>query len=170
MAKKKPTFQIREDGKCDTGRPMIEFKPEWCDQLIKHMGKGFSFESFAGTISVSKETLYQILKREPTFSDAKKIGVEKCRYFWENLGISGTMGMPYIKIKEDGIEKRVNLKAFNSTAWLFNMKNRFTEDWRDRHETDITTKGEKITNEIDITKLSPEELKLYTEISRKLRE
>jgi hypothetical protein len=44
-----------------------------------------------------------------------------------------------------------NLTEKNATGSIFALKNM---DWKDKSETDITTKGDKISNEIDYSKLS----------------
>ena len=31
------------------------------------------------------------------------------------------------------------VENFNATSYIFNMKNRFKEDWRDRHDLDHTS-------------------------------
>ena len=98
------------------GRP-TKYLPEYCDLLITHMDNGYSFQSFAGLVNVSKDTLYEWEKNYIEFSDAKKIGFEKSRLFWEKIGID------------------LSKKNFgNPTAFIFNMKNRFPEDWREKHE------------------------------------
>lgn len=92
------------------GRPKKVFNPAWCDKLIQHMAKGFSFEAFAGVVKMSKGTLYQLTERHAEFLDAKKIGEGLSLLFWEGIGIKGAQGkLPY----------------FNNGAWVFNMKNRF---------------------------------------------
>lgn len=95
------------------GRP-TKYKPEYCDQLVDHMTDGYSFESFAGKCEVNIDTLYHWCTIHPSFSEAKKIAVEKCRLFWERMGIEG-----------------LRYKDFNATVWIFNMKNRFK--WRDNY-------------------------------------
>lgn len=100
------------------GRP-TDYKEEYCELLIEHMAKGFSFESFAGVVGVSKQTLYDWAERHSEFLDAKKVAFEENRYFWEKIGIELANGK-----NVDG----------NPTAWIFNMKNRFREEWRDKQE------------------------------------
>ena len=56
-----------------TGRPSL-YKPEYCEMLISHMEKGFSFRSFAGIVRVNFDTVYEWEKVHPAFSDAKKTG------------------------------------------------------------------------------------------------
>lgn len=96
------------------GQPTL-YRDEYCKQVIEHMAKGFSFESFAGVIGVCKQTLYNWIDANKEFLDAKKRGFEQSRLFWEGMGIN---------IAQEG--------TGNSTAFIFNMKNRFPEDWRDK--------------------------------------
>lgn len=110
--------------KSNAGRPS-SYDPAYCKLLINHMGAGFSFESFAGVLGVSRDTLYFWAKRFPEFSDAKEIGFGKCQRKWEEIGLAGSIGISELK---DGTK----LGRFSSAAWIFNMKNRF--DWRDKRE------------------------------------
>lgn len=102
------------------GRP-TDYKPEFCELLIEHMGEGFSFEAFAGVVNCNRDTLYEWANVHPEFSDAKKIGFERNRLTWERIGID-------LARKGDG----------NATAFIFNMKNRFPKEWRDKIETGFT--------------------------------
>lgn len=108
------------------GRP-TDYKPEYCQMVIDHMAEGLSFESFAGAIGVSKQTLYDWAERNKEFLDAKKTAFEKSRLFWEKVGIN---------IAKTG--------EGNATAFIFNMKNRFSEDWSDKTKSDVNVSGEGI--------------------------
>lgn len=110
------------------GRPS-EFKQEYCDQLINHMASGLSFEAFAGVLSVSKQTLYNWAEANPEFMDAKKTGLEKCRLFWEKLGVDHIINRSI-----SGAEST----SLNTGVYVFNMKNRFPEEWKDKKEVDNT--------------------------------
>jgi hypothetical protein len=105
------------------GRPS-EFKQEYCDQLINHMASGLSFEAFAGFLSVSKQTLYNWADANPEFLDAKRIGTEKCRLYWEKLGVEHIVNS--------------DKTSLNTGVYVFNMKNRFPEEWKDKKEVDNT--------------------------------
>ena len=120
------------------GRPR-EYDPKLCDELIDHMSKGYSFETFGALVHHSKDTLYRWLKEYPEFSDAYEIARIKCQMFWERGGISGTFGLR-TKTVIDGKEVVVDPKKFNASSWSFNMKNRFR--WTDRQ--DLTTGDEKL--------------------------
>ena len=107
------------------GRPTL-YRPEYCEQLIEHMGTGLSYEAFAGKLGVSKQTIYDWEKANPDFLDAKNIAFEQSRLFWEQKGIDGLFSETF----EDKDAKTRSSKSINATIWLFNMKNRF--GWRDK--------------------------------------
>jgi hypothetical protein len=91
--------------------------------LIDHMSKGLSYETFAVTIGVVTATIYTWEGEFAKFLEAKKSAFEHNRLFWERVGIQGTVG---------------KIKGFNQTGWIFNMKNRFPKEWRDRHDDQET--------------------------------
>jgi transposase len=118
------------------GRPTI-YKQEFCDLLIDHMEKGYSYESFAGLLGVSKQTIYDWEKANPEFLDSKKRATEKSRLFWEKVGIENIVNIETMEKDESGSFTAVK-KSLNSAAWIFNMKNRFKDDWKDKHETELS--------------------------------
>lgn len=103
------------DESSQVGRPS-DYDSKYCEMLVKHMKEGYSFESFAGKIGFCKKTLYNWATDNPEFLHAYKKGRDACRLFWEERGMKGLM-----------VGKR-----FNSTTWIFNMKNRFKDDWMDK--------------------------------------
>lgn len=107
------------------GGAPTKYKEEYCEALVKHMSKGLSFESFAATINVNRDTLYEWCKQHEKFSDAKKRGRDHSLLLWEQIGLGGTTG---------------KVPGFNVTAWIFNMKNKHF--WRDRIEVQDSTKEE----------------------------
>ena len=119
------------------GRPTT-YDSSLCEELIGHMAKGFSFESFAGALRCSTSTLQRWLEANPDFRSAKHIAVQQCRLWWERLGIQGVQGFGPECVKKrkvvNGVETEVEYAAaqFNVGAWIFNMKNRFPEEWRER--------------------------------------
>lgn len=94
------------------------------------MKNGYSFESFAGLIGVSKQTIYDWTKANPDFLDAKERAFEASRLTWERIGKN-------IATSGEG----------NATAYIFNMKNRFKEDWSDKQQ--IEHQGAKVTFNIE---------------------
>lgn len=94
-----------------------KYKPEYCQQVIDFMGKGYSLTAFAGHIKVARETIYDWERRYPDFSDA----IKKAR-----------------AARLSALEE-VLLKATNShtvTARIFALKNAAPSEWRDRHDVE----------------------------------
>lgn len=127
MAEKKPT-----------GRPSL-YDPSYCQRLIKHMEGGLSFESFAGVVLVTRSTIYEWVDQFPEFSDAKKVGTEASRLFWERVGVFYMVNGQTQRNDKGEIVKTKD-ESLNAAVWVFNMKNRF--GWRDKQpdedKTDIT--------------------------------
>src|SRR3546814_4739287 len=116
------------------GRP-TKHKPEYCNMVIEHMSGGLSIESFAAIVDVNKTTIYEWIEAFPEFSKAVKKGTDKSRLFWESVGIKGLF-----KHSQTGI----GYTTFNTANWIFQMKNRFRYEWRDKQELDNTTNDVKI--------------------------
>lgn len=102
-----------------TGRP-TKYKRAYCVQLVEHLAAGFSFESFGGRVNAGRNTLYEWAKAHPDFQDAKKRGETQGQLFWEQKGLDGLS---------------LGGRNFNSTVWIFTMKNRF--GWRDKGEKEV---------------------------------
>lgn len=106
------------------GRPS-KYKKEYCQSLVKLMAQGYSFEAFAAEVGVHIDTLHAWSAQFPEFSEAKKIGKAKSLKFWEEKGINNL-----IMAGGDDAPK------FNTTLWIFNMKNRF--GWRDKQPDEVS--------------------------------
>ena len=119
---------MAKDGKKNLGGRPTSYKQEYCEDVVNHMSRGLSFESFAGKIRVNVDTLYEWAKVHSEFSEAKKLGFACCRLFWEELSINGIWNDP------DG-------RNINTGMFVFNMKNRFK--WTDRVEVSGTEDGEE---------------------------
>jgi hypothetical protein len=102
-----------------------KYKPEYDEMLIEHMSKGLSYECFGAVVDVHIDTLYEWEKVNPSFSEAKRKAFMKNRFFWEYIGIQ------HITHVDSKFESSPKL---NSTVYIFNMKNRFPKEWRDRTE------------------------------------
>lgn len=117
------------------GRP-TKYKPEYCQKLIDFMGTGMPYDTFAAEIEVSKDVLYDWEKKYPEFLHAKKVARAKQYKTLVKLGMAGMVGQVQttaetttsVRKDDDGntIEKLIKKKmvnGFNSTAWIFFMKN-----------------------------------------------
>jgi hypothetical protein len=100
------------------GRP-TKYKDEYCQMLIDHMSKGLSFESFAGIVSVNRDTVHEWVSSYADFSEAKKIGKQREALFWERLLIAGAAGQ---------------VPNYNAASVIFALKNKLPHQWKDKHE------------------------------------
>jgi len=151
MAKKTKTEiePVKEDAdikpKAKMGRP-TKYDPSWMAKKIIEVGKdGGSNAEMALALSISKDTFYNWVKQYPDFSDAVKLAELEAQIWWEKKGRMGATG---------------EIPGFNSTAFIFQVKNRFREDYRDVQRAEVTGKdGGPIQTEavvVDSSTLSPE--------------
>jgi hypothetical protein len=119
------------------GRP-TDYKPEYCELLIQYMSKGYSYQTFAAQVNCNVDTLYEWEKKNPEFSDAKKMGFIKSQAFWEDIGIQGLWTAP-------------NGPNLNATVWIFNMKNRFK--WRDKQPDEETQNNQTTVHVVSESKI-----------------
>lgn len=57
------------DPRFKPGRPS-DYRPEYDDAVIDYMAQGYSLTAFAGSILQARDTVYEWIKRHPSFSDA----------------------------------------------------------------------------------------------------
>ena len=102
------------------GRP-TKYKPEYCQQVIDFMSKGYSLTAFAGNILVAFSTIQEWEKAHEAFSAAIKIG----------------------KAARTGILEKELLEKENGpqvTARIFALKNAAPDEWREKVEHDVNLK------------------------------
>lgn len=116
------------------GRP-TSYKKEYAERLIEHMANGLSYLSFAGEIGVAEATLYVWEKENPDFLEAKTEGFSKNRVYWEKIARDQASGL------NDG----------NASVLIFNLKNRFPKEWRDRQEIHSEVKQQIEVSTVDVS-------------------
>lgn len=99
------------------GRP-TKYKSEYAKTLPLMFSEGQSVCEVCGQLGISKETFYTWTEKHPAFLDAYKKGIALSQQWWEKAGRAGAIG----KI------------PLNPAVWIYNMKNRFYQDWKDRAE------------------------------------
>ena len=122
-----------------------DYKPEYCELLIKHMANGNSFWSFAASVDVCFKTLGNWCQEYPEFLQAKNIGLSKLLAFDEQIAKAGTTGQLKRHAKtikttkkdpngEEVIseEKIYDAANFSQTYHIFMMKNRYPKLYRDK--------------------------------------
>lgn len=98
------------------GRPS-KYDPSYCDLVIELGNEGKSLAQMARCIGVHPETLTNWTKEHPEFFEAIKIARAWAQAWWEDLGQINCTRM-----------------GFNATSFIFQMKNRFPDQYKDRHE------------------------------------
>ena len=142
-----PAFDYVVEGKDEEGKDIVKKVPR-----LNNAGKQvmrtdyYEHPTILGMcrhLDMTRETLCNYSK-EPEFIDTIKKAKAKI---------------------EDYLEHQLHRKD-QVTGIIFNLKNNF--GWKDKHETEITGKdGGPIKQEIDLSKLSIEELKLLEKAARK---
>lgn len=118
------------------GRPS-KYRPEYCEELIVHMSRGLSKESFAGVVGVDADTIRRWEHDHTEFYAAAARGKERSRLWWEANGARGLFDTTESTVDADGTRRTVS-RRLNSRVWDLNMKNRF--GWRDQvdHSVEIS--------------------------------
>ena len=115
------------------GRP-TKYNPKFCDAVIKAGEEGDTLVGMAEACDVSRETINEWMKIHPEFSDAVKLGLQKSQFWWEKKGRLATFG---------------EVPGFNATSYIFQMKNRFRDEWNDmtktEHSGSLKLEGVKMT-------------------------
>jgi transposase len=134
------------------GQP-TKYKPEYCEKLIKHMSKGLGYMSFGASIGHTNSTVHNWEKDHPEFLDAKEKAFDANRLWWDDKAARASIG---------------KIPNANATLMIFNLKNRFPKEWRDRKEIDVAGSLNN-SNSDELKKLSPEDLQAIREIHERAR-
>lgn len=106
------------------GRPS-KYDPAFCERVIELGAEGKTLAEMAADLDIDRSTFRAWANDKPEFYAAVKAGLDKAQGWWENNGRVATFG---------------GFDGFNATSYIFQMKNRFKEDWRDKSEVahDVT--------------------------------
>jgi len=120
----------------EAGRP-TKYKEEMCDRIIELFKEGYSICEICLDLDISKQTFYRWKEENRIFSDSIKKGVDFSQGWWEKQGREGLFS------NNDPMSNKIN-----PTVWFMNMKNRFQQDWRDKHEVEVETESNKTEYEV----------------------
>jgi len=130
------------------GRPS-KYDPSMLEEMRKVAKDGASKAEMALTIGISRETFNNWEHSNPIFRDAVKECELLSQIWWERHGRKGMTG---------------ENPDFNSTAFIFQVKNRFRSDYMDTSRTEVTGKdGGALQIEakvVDVEDLDDEQLAL----------
>lgn len=102
------------------GRP-TKYRPEFCEIIIACGEEGKTLASMAEAIDVDRATVNEWIERYPEFSRAISRGLQKAQDWWEDKGRLATFGA---------------FEGYNATSYIFQMKNRFPKDWREKQDVE----------------------------------
>lgn len=139
----KKTKTVRKNGQVSDrfGAPTT-FRDEYCERLVAHMARGFSFYSFAAQIDSDEATILGWTEKFEHFARARAIGTTKRREFYEKAGHALMMGQmktvteeEYARDSEGNVifrdgkpviarQKYTPTKG-DSKPWALTMKNAF---------------------------------------------
>ena len=118
------------------------FPENWKDVLIEIGRGGGNRIDMMLELNVNKETFTRLMDRSPEFMETVNTALSYSEQWWVNIA------------KQEWIKG--NSKSINSNHWSLIMRNMFKDNWSDRKDVDITTKGDKIdgvkTIEVEIVK------------------
>ena len=109
------------------GRPS-KYDPAFIEQVLPFMEQGYSTTALAGHLGVSRSTLYLWMEHHQDFSDAVKEGMAASAIWCENCLRNNAM-------RGEG----------NATSAIFGLKNRASDDWRDKRDVDHSSSDGTMT-------------------------
>ena len=117
---------------------VVEFDELYCDMLVEHMKKGFSFNSFGATIGASALTLRRWRELYDSFDEAAKLGESHSLHYWEKILVTSAAG---------------KLKGHNGKLIELVLKCRFL--WTEKQHIELTG-----SLETELRRLSDKELEI----------
>jgi hypothetical protein len=117
------------------GRPRATYNlnPMWKDIILEAGLNGHHITKFLMELGLSWDQHYTLIERNNEYSKTVKEYNKLCEQWW------------YEKARE-AIDSG-NSNRFNQRLWTVIMKNKFRDQWSDSKEIDITTQGDKITQD-----------------------
>lgn len=112
------------------------YDPEKYIPIIDAMGNdGEGMAEAIIALGISRDTFYRWQKEFPEFSDAIKEFRDRSEAWWSKQGRLSTFGAT---------------PGFSATSYIFNMKNRFPDTWKDKQEVehDVSDPMQKLFAEI----------------------
>lgn len=100
------------------GRPS-KYDPAMCERVIELARTGASKAEMALELGIVYSTFDVWQNDNPDFSEAVREAEKISQGWWEKQGRLATFG---------------GCEGFNATSFIFNMKNRFKDDWREKVE------------------------------------
>lgn len=126
-----------------------KYRPEFCDDIIKHMSQGKSLTSFIAylydkyELRITRKTILNWASRHEDFGTAVEVGKSRALAFFEALLISSTTGVLPKQLKDQ------ESTGVNMSGVVFALKTRFHKEYGDMSKLEVsgTIKNETLTSE-----------------------
>lgn len=112
------------------------WKEDWKNKIIELGAQGKSRTHIMEELNLAKSSFYKLYERDAEFRGAVNRAMILSQNWWINI------------TQKSWIEGKSN--TINSNHFSLLMRNLFKEDWSEKKEIDISTLGEKITDEKNI--------------------
>ena len=135
-------------GKHPGGAP-TKYRPSMLPIIEELASQGAGKVEIAVALGITRATLYNWTQDNPEFFDIMQKADQSAQAWWEKTGRDATFGA---------------FPAFNSAAYIFQMKNRFRRDWQDIKTTELTGANggaiEVIARAVEIDHLDDDQLEV----------
>ncbi|AUR90449.1 DNA-packaging protein, partial [Vibrio phage 1.144.O._10N.286.45.B3] len=121
--------------KAKVGRP-TKYKKEYCDTVVEFMSDGSSKVQFCAYVGICYETFMTWQREHEDFLASVKRAETVCQAWWESKGQKAIFG---------------EVEGFNPTGYIFNLKNRFPQHYKDKHEVDHQSSDGSMTPKEPVT-------------------
>jgi len=98
------------------GRP-TKYNSAMCERVIECGSQGMGKCEMAEELGITFTSFETYQQQHPEFLEAVKEALRKSQAWWERKGREATFGA---------------VDGYNATSYIFQMKNRFKQDWADR--------------------------------------
>lgn len=128
-----------ETPKRGPGRPKKDYKlPNGWKQLVIDSGRqGRHITDFLIILGITWEQHYTLMDRNKEYSQTVQEHNKYSEQYWYN--------MAYAAMSSNGGAQ------FNSRLWSLIVRNKFPKNWSESTKVDVTTQGDKITDDKNIT-------------------
>lgn len=113
------------------GMKESKYRPEYCEMLIAHMSKGFSYDTFAADVHCGRQTLYDWEKVHPDWKEAKQEAIECAQKFFESRLIAKIAGQEI---------KGLKVRDIDTSCLIFALKTRFHKTYGETQKIEQTVK------------------------------
>lgn len=116
-----------------------KYKKDLCKKAFEVLATGESLAAVCDEIGITRQTLYEWKGTHPEFKEAIDLGLQRAQRLWEQMGKEGIQGA---------------YEKFGAAPWIFTMKNRFREDYKEdkeeKKDDDKSVLEKLITGEIKL--------------------